>query len=72
MACEKLPTCIFFDDQMENMPGVADLLKTHYCRGAFEECARYRVAQKFGGPAVPRDLFPNDAVRATRLLAAAG
>jgi len=72
MACEKLPTCIFFNDQMENMPAVAELLKAQFCRGTFEECARFCVAQKLGGAAVPRDLFPGDAVRAAKLLAAAG
>ena len=69
MACEKLPTCIFFNDQMENMPGVANLLKTQYCRGDFADCARHRVASALGGTAVPRDLFPNDSARANRLLA---
>jgi len=71
MACEKLPTCIFFNDQMENMPAVAGLLKTRYCRGAFEQCARFRIAQELGGAAVPRDLFPTDSDKATTLLAAA-
>jgi len=72
MACEKLPTCIFFNDQMERMPGVAELLKTQYCRGAFDECARFRVAAKVGGANVPRDLFPNDTARANRTLASYG
>ena len=72
MACEKLPTCIFFNDQMENMPGVAEILKTQYCRGVFEECARFRVALKLGGAGVPKDLFPSDSIRATKLLASAG
>lgn len=71
MTCEKLAKCIFFNDQMENMPGVAELLKSQYCRGAFEECARFRVALKLGG-GVPKDLFPNDSVRADKLLALAG
>jgi hypothetical protein len=69
MACEKLPTCIFFNDQMEGMPAVAELLKTQYCRGVFGECARFRVAAKLGGANVPRDLFPNHAARADRTLA---
>jgi hypothetical protein len=69
MACEKLPTCIFFNDQMENMPGVAELLKTQYCRGTFDECARFRVAAAFGGPRVPRDLYPNHTIRANEILA---
>jgi hypothetical protein len=68
MDCEKLPTCIFFNDHMENMPGVAELLKNQYCRGAFEDCARHRVAHQLGGAGVPKDLFPNDSVRATNLL----
>jgi methyl-accepting chemotaxis protein len=72
MACEKLPTCIFFNDLMEDMPAVAELLKTQYCRGAFEDCARFRVAQKCGGANVPRDLFPTDSARALKLLATGG
>ena len=69
MACERLPTCILFNDQMEGMPAVAELLKTQYCRGVFEDCARFRVATTFGGANVPRDLFPNDTARADRTLA---
>jgi hypothetical protein len=70
MACEKLPTCIFFNDQMEGMPAVAELLKTQYCRGAFDQCARFMVAARLGGAKVPRDLFPNDTARAEKTLAA--
>jgi methyl-accepting chemotaxis protein len=72
MACEKLPTCIFFNDQMENMPAVAELLKTQYCRGAFDDCARFRVAATFGGANVPRDLYPNHVIRANEILASRG
>jgi hypothetical protein len=69
MACEKLPTCIFFNDQMEKMPGVADLLKAQYCHAAFDQCARFRVAARLGGANVPRDLYPNNTARADTLLA---
>jgi hypothetical protein len=69
MTCEKLPTCIFFNDQMEKMPGVAELLKTQYCRDAFEKCARFRVAAKFGAANVPLDLYPNHTARADEILA---
>jgi hypothetical protein len=72
MSCEKLPTCIFFNDQMERMPGVAVLLKTQYCRGVFDEGARFRVAARLGGAQVPRDLYPNDTARADRILATQG
>jgi hypothetical protein len=69
MACEKLPTCIFFNDQMAEMPGVAELLKTQFCQGVFEECARFRVAKQLGAAAVPRDLYPNQTARADAMLA---
>lgn len=68
MDCDKLSKCIFFNDQMDHMPSVAELLKTQFCRGAFDECARFKVASALGGSAVPRDLFPSDQARAQRLL----
>jgi hypothetical protein len=71
MDCDRLPTCIFFNDQMEQMPAVAELLKSHFCRGTFAECARFQVATRLGGASVPPDLFPHDRERATRLLEAA-
>jgi len=69
--CSRLATCIFFNDQMDDMPTVAHLMKAQFCQGAFNECARYRVAEKLGAPNVPRDLYPNDVARADRLLSAA-
>jgi methyl-accepting chemotaxis protein len=69
MDCERLPACIFFNDQMESMPAVAELLKSQYCRGAFQDCARFVVAGKLGGARVPRDLYPNHTVRASNILA---
>ena len=41
--CDRLSTCIFFNDRMENMPTVAALLKMQYCQGDFQACARFRV-----------------------------
>jgi hypothetical protein len=72
MECDKLSTCIFFNDQMETMPAVAEVLKDQYCRGSFAECARFRVAARPGAGGVPRDLFPNDAARAEKLLRSVG
>ncbi len=68
MDCERLPTCIFFNDQMESMPAVAELLKNQYCRGSFQDCARFQVAGKLGGARVPRDLYPNHTARAVGML----
>ena len=65
-ACEKLKNCLFFTDQMANMPAVAGLMKTTYCLGDKSECARYRVSS--AGLTVPTDLLPNDQPRAARMV----
>lgn len=69
MDCDKLPTCIFFNDQMDHMPAVADVLKRQFCRGDFSRCARFKVAARLGGSNVPADLYPSDDERAERILA---
>jgi hypothetical protein len=66
--CEMLPTCIFFNDKMENMPQMAETYKTRYCKGAFNDCARYIVCKSKGREAVPKDLFPNQKDKAMRLI----
>ena len=67
--CDRLPTCIFFNDRMENMPTVAALLKKQYCLGDFQACARFRVAAKLGSTNVPGNLFPQDSRTADRIVA---
>jgi hypothetical protein len=67
--CDRLATCIFFNDRMEQMPIVAALLKKQYCHGEFEACARYRVAAKLGSTYVPDNLFPQDTAAADRIVA---
>jgi hypothetical protein len=69
--CELLPTCLFFNDKMQNMPAVAGLYKQRYCQGDKMQCARYLVFSQLGRPAVPADLFPNEADRARQILAQA-
>ncbi len=67
--CDRLATCIFFNDRMEQMPTVAALLKQQYCHGEFETCARFRVAAKLGSTYVPDNLFPEDTAAADRIVA---
>jgi hypothetical protein len=40
---EKLQTCPFFTDKMNNMPNTANLMKQIYCVGDKMQCARYQV-----------------------------
>lgn len=67
--CDKLTTCIFFNDRMDDMPTVAALLKKQYCQGDFRACARFRVTAKLGSTSVPGTLFPQDSATADRIVA---
>jgi hypothetical protein len=58
--CNLLATCIFFNDKMAAMPGMAELYKTSYCRDDNSKCARFRVFSALGREKVPADLYPND------------
>jgi len=64
--CPKLQRCPFFNNQMANMPSLAEIMKTRYCVNDHESCARFMLAS--AGQAVPGDLFPNDGSRAKSLL----
>ncbi len=68
--CAGIATCPFFNDRMQNMPFIADMMKKHYCRDDFEHCARYMVKQRLGKDRVPGDLFPNQSTKAERLISA--
>lgn len=66
--CPLLPTCLFFNDKMAEMPTLAHVYKRKFCRDDFAACARYRVYQVAGRAAVPQDLLPNQPEVADRLL----
>lgn len=66
MNCAKVSACPFFHDKMANVPAAADALKTKYCLGDFNPCARWQVSQS--GKPVPADLFPNHAHRVKALI----
>lgn len=67
--CKLLDSCIFFNDQMANMPAVADLMKKRYCKSEFIDCARLRIVEELGRENVPIDLFPNQEDYADQLIA---
>ena len=67
--CELLSSCLFFNDQLANMPDMADLMKEKYCRGDNSICARYKVFRALGADKVPRGLYPIDRRKADQLIA---
>jgi hypothetical protein len=66
--CELIGGCIFFNNQMANMPGTVEMYKMTYCRGTHAECARYLVFKAVGRENVPKDLFPNQKERVQRII----
>lgn len=70
--CECLQGCPFFNDRMQNMPALANIMKKRYCMNDFGSCARHMIFEKLGKEAVPSDLYPNQADKAREILAAAG
>ncbi len=68
MDCELLPTCIFFNDRMVNMPSTAAIFKQRYCKGDHPACARHMVFKALGREKVPPDLFPNQPERVRDLV----
>lgn len=50
--------------------GIGATYRKHYCTKEFRSCARYRVKDALGGPAVPRWLKPNMDQEAKEILAA--
>ena len=69
--CVCMPKCIFFNDQMANMPNTAERMKNRYCLGDNTNCARFLVFSALGREHVPADLFPQNLERA-RLYIEAG
>ena len=67
--CECLPKCVFFHDQMADMPATAESMKRRFCRGDSSGCARHMVFAGAGKEKVPADLYPNNVNRAQLILA---
>jgi len=66
--CELIETCIFFNDQMPNMPSTAAVYKKIYCEQDFQNCARFMIFKAIGRESVPKDLFPNQKERAETII----
>lgn len=67
-ACSLLDQCIFFKDNMSDMPSTANILKAKYCSEGSSSCARYLVFEKLGMDKVPQDLLPSEIDRMEEIL----
>ena len=70
--CECMSGCPFFNDRMQGLEVIKDMMKKRFCLGDNTHCARYIVFKTLGGGNVPPDLVPHDEERAKSIVAAAG
>ena len=66
--CTLLAGCPFFNDQMQGLQTVKEMMKQRYCREDNSTCARYMVFKVLGRPKVPADLTPNQTERARQII----
>lgn len=66
--CSLTKGCIFFNDKMEAKPGLTSMYKNKYCKGNYEDCARYMVATTIGRGEVPSNMFPNMKEKAEEII----
>ena len=69
--CERMGSCAFYRDALATMPMISGIYKDYYCRGDNSECAIRMLAAAIGDRPLPPDLFPNQTVRARKLIAQA-
>lgn len=66
--CVNFSKCRFFVENMKNSPSTSTMIQHSYCKGKFQECARYMVFAKLGEGHVPADLSPSETERAEVIL----
>lgn len=59
--CELISSCTFYKDVVHGFPDIAGYLNK-YCKGAYWECARYRIYKEYGRDKVPKGLFPQESI----------
>ena len=67
--CDRLESCLFFNDRLDDIPDSVAIQKQQYCQGDYESCARHRVETKLGSTSIPPDLLPEESARADRIVA---
>ncbi len=69
--CTWTGRCGFYRDELATMPMISEIYKDYYCRGDNSECAICMLVVAIGEQQLPVDLFPNQIVRARKLIAQA-
>lgn len=70
--CKYATTCPVFSAALGPLPHIGLRYRRAYCRGSWEGCARFVVAEAVGRHSVPPGLLPNESAMARELVATAG
>ncbi len=57
--CKYATTCPVFTAALGPLPHVGLRYRRAYCRGGWDSCARFVVAEEMGRSGVPAELLPN-------------
>ena len=68
MECIYLETCPFFAETLTDMPSFTETLKSKYCYGDFEKCARHALRETMTPEEIPDNLFPHQLERVNLIL----
>lgn len=68
--CKYAANCPVFTAALGPLPHIGLRYRKAYCRGGWDECARFAVAEAVGRAGVPAGLLPNESQTARELVAA--
>ncbi|HPY77177.1 MAG TPA: hypothetical protein PLQ45_04980 [Anaerohalosphaeraceae bacterium] len=66
--CQYSNQCSFLLVHDNDMPKLTTLLRKKYCRGQFEQCARYQVFISLGSQRVPAYMLPSQTEWAEQII----
>lgn len=66
--CAHITACPFFRENMQDKEALGEMLRSRYCHGDPDACARLLVMCVMGPKAVPSRLWPNDTASAEVIL----
>jgi hypothetical protein len=67
-ACELLPCCQFFNDNMKSLPKSVEYIKNKVCLDDYGSCSRYRIYKGLSGDSITSYLDPTDAEEVRKVM----
>lgn len=67
-ACELLPCCQFFNDNMKSLPKSAEYIKNKLCFDDYGSCNRYRIYKGVSAGSITSYLDPTDAEEVRKVM----